>query len=228
MRRLVLLMSIVLCVPAMSNAGDLDSARQFWHTANGNLGRDTILFAIDTNASPPGGLFIAVNSCLRKAATHIGVMGEDTIEVKAGNYIYTLNDNFIEDGIVAMGYTVKGVTPNHKHIYSLEPGDPSEITNYVELASAITKFKIDGGIITFSSAVGDGDTLFITGPVSAITFTTGGDTTNVYDQDRSAVCDCAAALFGYQIQHPMAKDYWNLFTAHVKARGGSVEGLFGP
>ena len=55
----------------------------------------------------------------------------------------------------------------------------------------------------------------VSGPVVGLTMTDGADTTNVPDEDRGAICDCATARVGKSISHPNADWFWGNFLTYV-------------
>ena len=225
MKRVALtgLLALVLAVPA--TAGDLDSAYQFWQVTNVQLGHSTIA-ARDTCVDSVGTLIAAVNSCIRKWAANPGITGYDTLTVVAGTFVYTLNSNFMEDGIGTLPFKVFGVSADGNTVYGLVRGEVQEISNYAEPDVATARFDVTGDQVWLSSAQRDGDKLYLSGPVVGLTMTDGADTTNVFDQDRAAICDCAAAVILTELERPdKARFYWERYLEHVRARGGMTAGL---
>lgn len=199
---------------------------------NGQLGRDSTIAAIDTLAEPPGALLVAVNSCIRKLAAHMGIIGHDTLTISSGTFLYELNANFMEDEIQSKKIKGFAVDSTTNTIYQLLRGSVGEISNFVE-APGIIKFDLTGDRLWLNNDNLIAGPLYIEGPVAGLTMTDGADTTNVHDQDRSAVCDCATALMGYQLvgvdgPTTVPDSWWDKFTAYVVARGGTVPTLAGP
>lgn len=202
----------------------MDNAYQFWQVVNIQLGLDSNIYVEDTLPNV-GSLQLAVNSCIRKLAAHLGIPGSETITIVKGTFIYTLASKFIEDGIASREVKAFAITSDGNTIYGLTRGAPRQITNLVEVQSGVSMFDFVGDRIWLSHDAKDGTSVYIEGHVVGVTMTDGADTTNVLDQDRNAVCDCATAIVGWGSQHPSAGIFWQRFVDHVSARGGVAAGL---
>lgn len=225
MKRLTLcVVALALLAPSIATAGDLDSAYHFWHVVNGSLGRDTTLQTVDTLVIPAGGIAAAVNSCIRQWAGNPGIAGRDSITVEAGTFVYALTTDFMKGKVTALEFKAYGISSDGGKVYGLEHGEVREISNFVE--SNDPKYDIDIDRVWLSSSVRDGDEIHISGPVVGLTMTSGVDTTNVPDEDHSAICNCAAALLATQIGLPTkGAFFWERYMEHVRARGGVTEPL---
>lgn len=216
----VALLSIIFIAPTCS-AGDLDSAYQFWHVVNNQLGRDATIQSADTLKSPVGALQAAVNSCIRKVVASIGLVGHEKIVLVEGSPYYTLQASFIEEGIASRPFTVMAREGSNTLYGLVQAKSPSELANLLPALSFPTLWWLSDDQF-WVNIIKDGDTLFIDGPIAGIVMQSGRDTTNVLDQDRSAVCDCATALIGKSISNPAADFYWDRFVSHVISRGGTT------
>lgn len=217
---------VVLCASPVV-AGDLDNAKQFWQVVNGQLGGSWIP-PVDTLADSSGAIMAAVNSCIRKVASHIGIMEQDTITVVDKTFRYTLNANFIEDGIEARPFSALGISADGENVYGLLYRSPDVFSSYGWATDRPQIFTVRHDQLWIAPTAADGDVIYVGGPAVGLTMADGGDTTNVLDQDRSAVCDCAAAMVGFGIGHASALSWWDQFLSHVRARGGTVPTLEGP
>jgi len=222
-RILIALLFIVgFAVPAF--AGDLDNAKQYWTVVGAQLGLDTVLQVTDTlyTAQVQGPILSAVNSCIRKWAAHLGVYARDTVRVLTDKHIYALSATFIEDGTTVKPFKVYGITRDSSEMYGLARAeDPTQMGNASFIGPSPTLYDIvdDHVWINYTPNL---DLLSIYGPIAGLLMTDGADTTNVLDQDRSSICDCATALVAKQIElNEKADFYWERFVDHVIARGGS-------
>ena len=181
------------------------------------------------NVGADGTVVVAVNSCIRKYAAHLGIYARDTIRFVSGKPLYALSASFIEDGITAKPFVVYAISLDSGKVYGYERIErPSDMGSATESAKRLFDVRDDHLWISKAENL---DLISVYGPIAGITMTDGADTTNVLEQDRSAICDCATALVADQLGPNMsatASSHWAKFEAHIIARGGSAPTRGGP
>lgn len=177
-----------------------------------------------------GSILLAVNSCIRDWAIAVGIKGYQAIDLSASTFQYKLNDAFIVNGATNIPWQFKCISADGKRIWGLsEQSDPNDFGSLTDPGLPPRRYSLDGDTVWVvpMGSDGDGAVLRVTGPVRGLTMTSSSDTTNVPDEDRSAICDCATARVGWSVAFVNADQYWAKFLAYVRSRGGNAEMIQG-
>lgn len=219
----------------VSVAGDLDNARAYWGVVKVQLGGspdlmstnrvlvDDTVYNNQVDSTRQGVILAAVNSCIRKYAAHLGIYAQDTIRVLDQTFVYTLGASYIEDATEIKPFKVFAITRDNATMYGV---DRAERTAQMGNSSVLGPFPTLFDVIDdkfWINTTNNLDLIYFYGPVEGITMTDGADTTNVLEQDRSAICDCATALVWDEVAPGSGNGdrWWQKFEQHIIARGGT-------
>lgn len=226
---LIIAALVLLAMPQLAYSGDLDNARAYWSVVRAQTGNDTLgslgaAAAVDTyyTVYNQGPILAAVNSCIRKYAAHLGIYNQDTIRVIDRQFVYTLAAAYIEDATTAKPFECLGISQDGSEVFGLEQAKNLNQMSNAGMGPYPLYFRVLDDRLWINQPT-NLSLLYFYGPIAGITFTDGLDTTNVLEQDRSSICDCATALVWDEIAPGEGKGnvWWDRFVAHILARGGT-------
>ena len=150
-----------------------------------------------------------INAGVRKVSIDIGVTAFDTVEIVDGQFFYTLNTNFIENGIPRIPFQVFLISSDGDEIQGLRPADAKEFgatpsgTSGTSSGTKAVGYGLTGNRFWLYPAGDAGDMVYIHGPAEGTIFEgTRGGTTNIYESDRQAVVLWAAYLLARERPTP--------------------------
>jgi len=227
-RRLYLIRCLVfavVCVAAAGvQAGELDTAQQFYFKVRDCLGQ--IEWAPDGSFDTLNDMRTAVNAGLRAVATHIGIVGRDTVTIVANTFFYELNSNYMEKGLAILPYKVFRITNDGAQIVGLSEL-PSE-QFFVSVGGEGPQnagYTISGTRLWICPAAPPRDKIYIEGPINAVPHDSSTQLeTTVPEGDRWAVVYYAVSILARarpSAENIALADYYaSLWDKHVAARAG--------
>lgn len=202
-------------------AGDLDSAKQFLNCVHDRLGyaaSPRTWTQIDSTTDA----LTALNSAIRSVAVDMGVVGHDTITVVANTYFYALVSTYMDKELPHLPLQVflKPVEGDLKGLWRAKSRQFGEAPG----VTAGWVYALAGDRIWIYPAGEDGDKVFIEGPLEGTTFSHGGSTTNISEEDKIAVIYRAVALLARGKERHLLADYYEgLYDKHLRlVRGAGV------
>ncbi len=214
-----------------AQAQELDTAQQFYFKVRDFMGE--VNFAqIDTTDEVRS----AVNAGLRAVAMEIGITGRDTITLVSGTYFYSLQSNYMADGLPHKPLKVIRVSADGQSAYEMREVEPGSY-GFTSSQSALSTigpeaagYSFVGNRIWITPPHPGGDKIHIEGPISAVPHDTSlSIEATVPEDDRMAVVYFAISILAHaRVKPQMAAFYYGLWQTHVATRRGQIMQQEGP
>lgn len=205
-------------------AGELDTAQQFYFQIRDRLGQ--IEFAPDGQFDTLNDMRGAVNAGLRAVATHIGIVGRETVTIVENTFYYDLTTNFISKGLAILPYKVFRITNDGTQIIGLSYLPPEQF--FVSVGGEGPQnagYTISGTRLWICPAAPPRDKIYVEGPINAVPHDSSlAIEATVPEGDRWAVVYYAVSILARarpSAENIALADYYaSLWDKHVAARAG--------
>jgi hypothetical protein len=206
-------------------------ATDFWHRTVSIIGYPANVTATWAAFDSLIDVMPAVNVGIRKVAVDIGVVAFDTITIVDGTFFYTLNSDFMDNGTSRLPYQVYRISSEGGSIQGLREVDAKDFSTTqtgTTVGSPTTQaigYGVRGNRFWLYPAGDAGDKVYIHGPADGIDLDTFSDTTNIYSEDREAVCVFAAYVLCHSRADVRAVQFLTEYADWVERRTGKRPGL---
>jgi hypothetical protein len=209
-------------VAAVAQAGDLDTAQQFYFKVRDLLGQNDF-----TQFDTTDEVRSAVNAGLRAVSVDIGIVGHDTVTIVANTFNYALQSNFMDKGLAHLPYKVFRITGDGTRIIgvsdlSSEQFSVSSAGTGQGFGPEVAGYSISGTRFWICPAAPPGDKLYIEGPINPTPHDSSTQVESVVPEcDRWAVVYYAVELLARSRGNiALADKMQEKYMAHVAARQG--------